>query len=168
MQILELAPGMTLGWCTLEGQSAHQAGRALLSELYRRRTGNPLPPIGLGPWGKPYLEGDSLHFSIAHTDQHAFCLLAPWEVGMDAEEEDRPIRLALAEKILSPEEKRRFALSPDPRQALLRLWVLKEAAAKLSGQGLRGYPNHTSFAPEDPRIRRIGSCLVAIFTEGEH
>ena len=46
---------------------------------------------------------------------------------------------------------------------LLRLWVLKEAAAKLSGEGLRGYPNHTDFSPEDPRLREIDGCIVAIF-----
>ena len=84
---------------------------------------------------------------------------------MDAEELDRNIDLRLAEKILSPPEKARFDAASDKRRALLTLWVLKEAAAKLSGEGLRGYPNHTDFSPEDPRVREIDGCLVAILCE---
>ena len=47
-------------------------------------------------------------------------------------------------------------------QSLLRFWVLKEAAAKLTGEGLRGYPNHTDFSPDDPRITVIDGCYVAV------
>ena len=51
--------------------------------------------------------------------------------------------------------------------ALLTFWVLKEASAKLSGRGLRGYPNDTNFLLNDSRVREIDGCLVAIFSEGE-
>jgi threonine dehydrogenase-like Zn-dependent dehydrogenase len=74
-------------------------------------------------------------------------------------------RLALAEKILSPAEKARFEAATDKRRALLTFWVLKEAAAKCSGEGLRGYPNHTDFSPDDPRVTEIDGCLVAIIEE---
>ena len=49
----------------------------------------------------------------------------------------------------------------------MTFWVLKEAAAKLSGRGLHGYPNDTAFSLDDPRVRELDGCLVAIFTEGE-
>ena len=120
--------------------------------------------------GKPYLENADdipLHFSISHTKNHAFCAIAPVNLGIDAEEMDRPIKLSLAEKILSSGELFRFRQAKDPRAALLRLWVLKEAAAKRGGEGLRGYPSHTDFSPEDPRIYEIGGCYVAVLTEGE-
>ena len=45
--------------------------------------------------------------------------------------------------------------------------VLKEAAAKLSGEGLRGFPNHTNFSLDDPRVREIDGCIVAVLREGE-
>ena len=77
-------------------------------------------------------------------------------------EMDRQIDLRLADKILSPNEKRRYDSAADQRMTLLRLWVLKEAVAKLSGQGLRGYPNDTDFDPRDPRVQEISGCLVAI------
>lgn len=156
-----------LAWRRLHGANGHEVGLALLEQLYRARTGQALPPIRRGTWGKPYLEGQPLHFSISHTKDHAFCVLSDVPVGIDAEEMDRPIHLGLADKILSPAEWPRFEEAPDGRQALLRLWVLKEAAAKLSGRGLQGYPNHTDFSPEDPCIRQIDGCYVAILKENE-
>lgn len=65
----------------------------------------------------------------------------------------------LADKILSPAEKPRF---DGARETLMRFRVLKEAAAKLSGEGLRSYPNDTDFRPDDPRIQIIDGCLVAV------
>lgn len=150
----------------LDGQSGHDAGRALLRLLYRAHTGeDALPPIVKTRWGKPCFENSPLHFSISHTPRHAFCALSNVPIGIDAEELDRDIDLRLASKILSPTEAPRYEAAPDKRAALLRLWVLKEAAAKLSGEGLRGYPNHTDFHPDDPRIQIIDGCFVAIITD---
>lgn len=49
---------------------------------------------------------------------------------------------------------------------MLTFWVLKEAAAKLTGEGIKGYPNHTDFNLTDPRVQRLNGCLVAVL-EGE-
>ena len=102
-----------------------------------------------------------------HLPYERSCVLRPVypACGLDAEEADREINLRLAEKILSPPEKERFDAAADRREALLRLWVLKEAAAKLSGEGLRGYPNHTDFSPDDPAIMELEGCFVALLTE---
>ena len=43
--------------------------------------------------------------------------------------------------------------------------MLKEAEAKLTGEGLRGYPNHTNFSLEDPRVTETEGCLVAVMEE---
>ena len=148
--------------CALNGRTGHEAGRVLLADAYRELTGEALPPILLEERGKPYFPGSPWHFSISHTKGHAFCVLSDRPVGIDAEELDRNINLGLAEKILSPSEKARFDAAPDKRLALLTFWVLKEAAAKLSGEGLRGYPNQTDFSLEDPRVRKLDGCLVAV------
>lgn len=153
--------------CALKGLSGHEAGRLLLALLYQRCVGGPLPPIRLTPRGKPYFENSPWHFSITHTDRHAFCVLSLTPVGIDAEELDRPVRFSLSERIFSPAEQRRFASASDPQQAFLALWVLKEADAKHSGLGLTGFPNHTDFSPEDPRVHRWAGCLVAIIGEEE-
>lgn len=157
-----------LAWTRLDGRGGHEAGRQLLARLYRAETGADCPPILTTPRGKPYFADSPLHFSITHTKNHAFCVLAPHPVGIDAEEQDRNINLRLADKILSPPEKARFEKAPDKRAALLRLWVLKEAAAKCSGEGLRGYPAHTDFSPEDHRITEIDGCYVAVIKENDH
>jgi len=158
---------MYLGSCELSGRSGHEAGRELLAKLYREATGESLPPIAVTDRGKPYFVDSDWHFSISHTHRHAFCALSRHPVGIDAEEADRNINLRLAEKILSPMEKAQFDAAEDKRTALLTFWVLKEAAAKLSGEGLRGYPNHTDFSLEDPRVGKIDGCLVAVM-EGSY
>ncbi len=153
---------MTLSGEALSGRTGHEAGRQLLAKLYYQQTGLPLPEIAIGPRGKPYFVDSPWHFSISHSKGHVFCALSRQPVGIDAEEQDRQINLALAEKILSPAEYARYAEEPDKRQALLRLWVLKEAAAKATGEGLTGYPNHTDFSPHDPRIHVLHGCFVAV------
>ncbi len=150
---------MIFGSCELSGRTGHEAGRALLAELY---PGDTLPAIAVTERGKPYFTDNSWHFSISHTHRHAFCALSERPVGIDGEELDRNINLRLAEKILSPAEKDQFDAAPDKQRALLKFWVLKEAAAKLSGEGLKGYPNHTNFSLDDPRVTEIDGCLVAI------
>ena len=156
-----------LASCRLNGRTGHEAGRALLAQLYHQATGESLPPIVIGEWGKPYFPDSPWHFSISHTKKHAFCVLARQNVAIDAEEADRGMKLSLAEKVLSPGEKAQFDAAGDKAKALLTFWVLKEAAAKLSGRGLHGYPNHTNFLLDDPRVQEIDACIVAIFSEGE-
>ena len=149
----------------LNGRTGHEVGRELLARMYRDATGEALPPIAITPRGKPYFPDSPWHFSISHTKHHAFCALAKFPLGIDAEEMDRPIKPTLAGKVLSPSEKLRFEGCSDKNNAFLRLWVLKEASAKFTGEGLQGYPNHTDFSPDDPRIQIIDGCYVAVFTE---
>ena len=156
---------MVLQAMALKGLSGHEAGRQLLQQMYMTYAAEPMPPILVTERGKPYFERGKLHFSISHTKHYVFCALSDSPVGIDAEEKARQIDPRLAEKILSPGEALRFAEAEDKRLALLKLWVLKEAAAKLSGEGLRGYPNHTDFSPDDPRVQEIDGCIVAIVTE---
>ena len=157
---------MRMAHCLLNGMSGHEAGRKLLSELYRAETGQECPRILCTEQGKPYFGDSSLHFSISHTKHHAFCALSDRNVGIDAEELDRKPSLKLAEKVLSPGEKAQYDAAPDKAKAFLTFWVLKEAEAKLTGEGLRIYPNHTHFSLEDPRVTEIDGCLVAVM-EGD-
>ena len=156
---------MKLTYCKLEGQTGHEAGRQLLADLYRRETGEELPEISRTDRGKPYFPDSAWHFSISHTKKHAFCVLSRNNVAIDAEELDRNPRLDLAEKILSAEEKLQFEAAENKELAFLTFWVLKEAEAKLTGEGLRIYPNHTHFSLDDPRVTQIDGCLVAVMEE---
>lgn len=154
MRYLRILPG--------EG---HKAGRELLRQMYLEQTGKPLPPVLIGERGKPYFADGQYHFSISHTRRHAFCVLRTHPVGIDAEEKDRDVDLRLADKILSPSEKMQYEKAPDKREALLKFWVLKEAAGKCTGQGINGYPNETNFSLDDPRLTEIDGCFVAVIEE---
>lgn len=152
-----------LAGCAIGSSTGHDAGRSLLRRLYQEFTGQgEMPPVRVSNSGKPYFEGDPVYFSISHTKRHAFCAVSIRPIGIDAEEKDRNIDLRLANKILSPAERSRFDAAEDQRTALLKLWVLKEAQVKFTGEGLRGWPNHTDFSPDDPRVREMDGCFVAV------
>ena len=149
---------MKLLYKQLNGADGHETGLALLEQLY----GGPLPEIRRTKLGKPYFVDCPLHFSISHTKNYVFVALSDKSIGIDAEEMDRDIKLSLAEKFLSPTEYAQFQNAQDQRLALLRFWVLKEAAGKCAGQGLQLWPNHTDFSLDDHRIQEISGCLVAV------
>lgn len=152
--------------CRLEpGETGHAAAWALAEKLWRENFGTPLPEVTRTARGKPLLAGSSMHISVSHTSRHAFCLLSCRNAAIDAEELDRPVKLSLAEKILSPGELTQFRETPDRHRALLTFWVLKEASAKLSGEGLRGYPNHTDFRLDDPAVHEWDGCILAVLEE---
>lgn len=159
---------MRYACCRLEGRSGHEAAWALLRQLYYAETGGPLPPVRRSPAGKPYFPGSEYFFSLTHSRRHAFCVLGKYPVGIDAEELDRPVPLKLARRVLSQDEYLQFSAAPDQRRALLTFWVLKEAQVKYTGQGLRGFPNHTHFDLQDPRVWEWDGCLVAVITGAEN
>ena len=151
----------------MEPGSGHREGRQLLAQMYLQAVGEPMPEILVTDRGKPYFANSPWHFSISHSKNHVFCALSDRPVGLDAEELDRKVDLRLAHRVLSESEKVRYEASDDKKAALLRLWVLKEAAAKLTGEGLKGFPNHTDFDPADPRIMEMNGCYVAIIENAE-
>lgn len=157
---------MKLAFCEIKGQTGHTAGRKLLKQLYEEETGLPLPEIAVAPRGKPYFINSDWQFSITHTQHYAFCALSQNPIGIDAEELDRDIDLRLAEKMLSEQEFAQYEQATDKRLALLTFWVLKEAQAKLTGEGLHGYPDkNTNFSLEDSRIFTKNNCLLAILED---
>ena len=149
---------MEIAHALLDGQDPHDAALLLLQKLYKK----PLPEIRRTERGKPYFADAPLHFSISHTKKHVFCALSDRPIGIDAEELDRKFSLRVADKILSPTEKAQLEAATDKSRALLTFWVLKEAAAKHTGQGINANPNKTNFSLDDPRVQVIENCLVAI------
>lgn len=155
---------MVLGWKRLCGETGHDAGRALLRRMYQEYIGQEMPEILVTDRGKPYF-AEGPYFSISHTKRHVFCALSDKPIGIDAEEKDREINLGLAEKILSPVEQAQYESANDKQEALLKFWVLKEAAAKCSGEGLRGFPNQTAFSLDNAPIQELDGCFVAVIEE---
>ena len=153
---------MYLRSCEITHNDPHNCARALLAALYAEQTGSAMPQILTERRGKPCFAHGDWHFSISHTKRHAFCVLSKTPVGIDAEELDRQVKPQLAQKILSPRELAQYEMAQDKKLALLKFWVLKEAAAKLTGEGLHGYPNNTDFSLDDARLSIIDGCVVAV------
>ncbi len=145
---------MELRWARLEGRDGHTVGRELLADMVGQQE------IMLTDAGKPYFPHSPLHFSISHTKDHVFVCVSEKNVGIDAEEIGRKIRPSLM-RILSAGEGARVKNEDD----FLKLWVLKEAFAKLTGQGMGNYLKNTDFYPDDGRIREIDGCFVAVMEE---
>ena len=156
---------MQIGYKKIENETAHAAGRALLAQMYRQQTGAEMPGICTTPKGKPYFDQGDLHFSISHTKNHVFCALSDQPVGIDAEEVTRQVKPMLAQKILSAGEYAQYEKAADQNRALLTFWVLKEAQAKCTGEGINGYPCHTDFSLDDPRVTETEGCFVAVIEE---
>lgn len=106
----------------------------LVSHEVSRRTGIPRDKIRYthGTFGKPYLEGNALQFSLSHTAGAVCAAFSGEEVGVDIERRDRHVSSRISERILSAAEKP-LVTSPED---LLRLWVQKEAFLKRLGTGI--------------------------------
>lgn len=82
--------------------------------------------------GKPYIENCPYFFSLTHTDGFCAVAISEEEVGIDAEHLDRSINEKMLERICSENELAGISANEDA----IRLWTLKEAAAKLTGRGI--------------------------------
>ena len=144
---------------------------ALLSRLLviseiTRRTGLPERKINfsLGSFGKPYLKGSGLHFSLSHTRGAicaAFC--EGEEIGIDIERRDRRVSEAMYKRVLSEEERSRAASDSD----FIRFWVQKEAFLKRLGVGIsRDLRGVNSLELPDTAAIDCGDLLVGASGEG--
>ncbi|MFB6098167.1 MAG: 4'-phosphopantetheinyl transferase superfamily protein [Salinibacter sp.] len=129
----------------------HLAGRGLVRVFVARRHACPPQEVSIreGKHGKPHLNGRleetaPLQFNIAHTENvvlAAFSQTHP--VGIDVEALDRDAdTAALAKRIFTDEERRRWHALPDELRApfFFLLWTCKEAFLKALGEGLHRPP----------------------------
>lgn len=110
------------------------AGLLVSSEL-SRRSGIPGDKLRYehGTFGKPYLIGSNIQFSISHTTG-AVCAAfsADGEVGADIERKDRRVSERLFSRVLSSAER----LTVNSGEDFIRIWVQKEAFLKRLGTGI--------------------------------
>jgi 4'-phosphopantetheinyl transferase len=93
--------------------------------------------------GKPQIEitqaPSDLHFSLSHTRGLAACAVCrPYAVGIDAEAWQDPTPVELAARFFAPTEAKLVSaqVPAEQRSTFYRLWTLKEAYLKATGQGL--------------------------------
>lgn len=150
--------------------AAHALTRSMLSEA----TGLPADRFRYvtGRFGKLALvDAEShghLNFNLSHTRGFVSCALALRPIGVDVETSDPHVDLAIVDRFFAPEEARavRGAALECATATFFRLWTLKEAFIKATGEGfdrpLASFsfeldPVRISFHPErDYRSRRDG------------
>jgi 4'-phosphopantetheinyl transferase len=114
--------------------------------------------------GKPLLDpaqAPGLHFSLSHTRGLAACAVGrSHALGLDAEAWQERVPIELAKRYFAAAEVRLLAdLAPEKRpSAFYRLWTLKEAYIKATGQGLAAALNSFAFSldPTGPRLSAPG------------
>ena len=97
-----------------------------------------------GSQGKPYFENIPLFFSLSHSGECVCLAVSEREIGADLQEIKQTNWEKLSERFYAEEEKQRLRslCEKDPekaREEFFRLWCLKEAYGKWSGEGVTPY-----------------------------
>lgn len=88
--------------------------------------------VGLG---KPELIHDFLYMNLSHCKGLAVAAVGRMPLGIDAEG-TRAVKDALMQKVCAPEEIAQIQAAHDKNRAFTKLWTLKEAYAKYTGEGI--------------------------------
>jgi 4'-phosphopantetheinyl transferase len=94
-----------------------------------------------GPHGRPFVVGSSIHVSWSHASGHVMAAAATRPVGVDLE----PVTTMGVDPRLvgTAVELEDVRAAPDPAFALLQLWVMKEALAKVGALTLDDFATVT-------------------------
>ena len=121
----------------------HERGRlecalsyALLCQGLKEMGYDLQPTFIYGDNGKPSLkELPELHFNLSHCKRAVVCAVSDHPVGIDAEVLGRYSE-RLAQYTMNEDELAEIAAAKDKDVAFTRLWTMKEAAMKLTGEGI--------------------------------
>ncbi len=140
-------------------RAAYVAAHALLRHMLSEALGG-YPrawAFETGRSGKPALavahRRPRLHFNISHTRGLVACAIAGVPVGVDVEASDGDVPSAVAARF-APGERAMLAKAADAeyRTMFFRLWTLKEAYLKATGEGLSGRLDSPAFQLDPLRV----------------
>ena len=126
-----------------QGRKTCAAAYLLLCEGLRQEYGITEPPVfEYGEHGKPSIVGHpDIFFNMSHCKEAAICVLSDKPVGVDIESMRR-YRESLARYTMNDEEMAQILQAERPDMEFTRLWTLKEAVLKRSGEGIRNDMKH--------------------------
>ena len=114
----------------------HQLGRQTCAAAYLLLCDN------YGEHGKPFItDHPEIHFNLSHCREAAICAIANRPVGIDIESV-RHYKESLARYTMNECELEKIMHAERPDVAFTRLWTMKEAVLKLSGEGIRNNLKH--------------------------
>ena len=89
--------------------------------------------------GKPFFSGEEgLYYNLSHSGEYVLCGVADRSIGVDLQKADKPVRDALAKRVMTAEEYEAYlGIKAAQRQDFFyKRWTAKEAYAKWTGKGL--------------------------------
>lgn len=134
------------------GRKTCAAAYLLLCEGLRKEYGMTEPPVfEYGEHGKPAIVGHpEIYFNMSHCREAAICVLSDKPVGVDIESIRRYTE-SLARYTMSDEEMIQIECAERREVEFIRLWTLKEAVLKRSGEGIRNDMKHVLGALKDAK-----------------
>ena len=125
------------------GRKTCAAAYLLLCEGLRKEYGIEEPPVfEYGEHGKPAIVGHpEICFNMSHCREAAICVLSDKPVGVDIES-IRRYSDSLARYTMNDAEMERIEHAERSDVEFIRLWTLKEAVLKHSGEGIRNDLKH--------------------------
>lgn len=95
--------------------------------------------------GKPIFESENIYFSISHCGDYAVCAVSYQNIGVDIEVK-RKKGLKVAKRFFKKSE---CEWIEDSEERFLKIWTLKEAYAKYTGEGIANVLPHIEFEYDD-------------------
>lgn len=166
MRLPEWRRAQALRFKHMQGQLECALSYALLCRGLRELGYEVQPTFEYGENGKPtLLELPDLHFNLSHCKHSVVCALAEHPVGVDVEALGRYSE-SLAQYTMNAEELAEIAAAENKDVAFTILWTKKEAAMKLTGEGIgtnvRHTLNHSSNIIYNTRVNIEGGYVVTI------
>ena len=101
-----------------------------------RKNNLPVSTVSFSETGKPYFTESSIYFSLSHSRELCAVAVADRPVGVDIEKCRESFNPYLIKRSLCEAEK--LVFDGD----FTRVWCRKEALAKMTGEGITGYPDY--------------------------
>lgn len=121
------------GYRNLEVRHASSSAWGLLYDVLKEN-GLETGCVSFEKKGKPYFRQGGVFFSLSHSRGVCAAAVSDRPVGVDVEMLRESFRAGLVAKTLNEDEKNAFDGD------FTRIWCRKESVAKLTGEGIVGYP----------------------------
>lgn len=114
--------------------------------------------------GKPYVENENVYFSVSHSGNMVLCGVSDFPIGVDIQEVTDYNR-HVAKRFFKQNEQRAISAAENPedkKDMFFRIWTLKEAYAKMTGEGLGGFRNF-EVVPEKGLLKSFSELGCRLF-----
>ena len=111
--------------------------------------------------GKPYLKGNKIFISIAHSGEYVACAVDESPIGIDIEK-IRDINFKISNRVCTEEEKEYlFEHEMEKLYRFYEIWTAKEAFFKMQGTGIKNFKS-VNILELNRKVFALGEYIVQI------